>query len=350
MAVQATSRRERTWPHLVVLTAVIAAVVLASVTGVAPRLSASRIFHQLVEPLVRLLAFMGVGLLVGQALESLGWGAKLGGWLSPVLRWGRLKAESGAAFTAACFSGVLANTMLITFHQEGRLSRQEMTISYLFNNGLPVYLLHLPTTFFIILPLTRSAGLIYLGLTLVAAVLRSAGILAFSRWRPGAPAGTALEAIAAPAPRSTARAEIWRKFRRRFSRVVLYTLPIYVAIFIVNDLGLFKWLRDQASHVALGFLPMETASVVIFSVAAEFTSGMAAAGALLASGALTVKQTVLALVLGNIVATPVRALRHQLPSHAGIFSPRLGTQLLLLSQGLRLVSLVLVAVPYGVWG
>jgi hypothetical protein len=351
MAVQATSRRERTWPHLVVLTAVIAAVALASVTGVAPRLSASRIFHQLIEPLARLLAFMAVGLLVGQAIESLGWGAKLGRWLAPILRWGRLKAESGAAFTAACFSGLLANTMLITFYHEGRLSRQEMTISYLFNNGLPVYLLHLPTTFFIILPLTREAGLIYLGLTLGAAVLRSAGILVFSRWRFRAAADAAPEAVTAPAPpRNSARAEIWRKFRRRFSRVALYTLPIYVAIFMVNDLGLFQWLRNQASHMALGFLPMEAASVVIFSVAAEFTSGMAAAGALLASGALTVKQTVLALVLGNIVATPVRALRHQLPSHAGIFSPRLGAQLLLFSQGLRLVSLVLVTIPYGVWG
>jgi hypothetical protein len=94
---------------------------------------------------------------------------------------------------------------------------------------------------------------------------------------------------------------------------------------------------------------MEAASVVIFSVAAEFTSGMAAAGAFLQTGVLTVHQTVLALVLGNIVATPIRALRHQLPTHVGIFSPGLGTRLLLLSQGMRLISLVLVAAPYAWW-
>ena len=58
----------------------------------------------------------------------------------------------------------------------------------------------------------------------------------------------------------------------------------------------------------------------------------------------------MALVLGNIVATPIRALRHQLPTHVGIFSPKLGTELLLLSQGLRLLSLLLVAVPYAMWG
>jgi hypothetical protein len=101
--------------------------------------------------------------------------------------------------------------------------------------------------------------------------------------------------------------------------------------------------------VALSFLPVEAASVVIFSVAAEFTSGMAAAGALLDAGALTVPQTVIALMLGSMVATPFRALRHQLPSHAGIFSPGLGGELLVLSQGLRILSLLVVLIPYGIW-
>ena len=94
---------------------------------------------------------------------------------------------------------------------------------------------------------------------------------------------------------------------------------------------------------------MKAASVVMFSVAAEFTSGMAAAGAFLQAGALTVPQVVIALVLGNIVATPVRALRHQLAANVGIFSPKMGIELLVLGQGLRLLSLVAVATPYAIW-
>jgi hypothetical protein len=317
----------------------------------AHQLTAKKLYHQLGSPLLRLLVYMGVGLLVGQAIESLGWAARLGSWAAPVLRWGHLKRESGAAFTAAFFSGIMANTMLVTLYQEGKISRREMTVTYLFNSGLPVYLLHLPTTFFIILPLVRQAGLIYLGLTLAAAVLRSAAIMLYAhlRLQAGPDQGGAL-AAPAPATQEGLLQEIWRKFKRRFFRVVLYTLPIYVFIFLLNDWGFFTWLREAtASHVSLNFLPMEAASVVIFSVAAEFTSGMAAAGAFLQAGALTVPQTVMALVLGNIVATPIRALRHQLPSHVGIFSPKLGTELLLLSQGARLLSLVLVAIPYALW-
>ena len=340
------------WLLLLALSLFLAAYWLGLWPGTSHHLSAAKLYHHLASPLVRLLAYMGLGLLLGQAIESLGWTARLGGWAAPLLRWGHFRKESGASFTAAFFSGLLANTMLATLYQEGKISRRELVLTYLFNNGLPVYLVHLPTTFFIITPLTRQAGLIYLGITLVAALLRSVALLLYARWRlPADPGGGYASAVSPPARKEKLTTEIWRKFQRRFSRVVLYTLPIYLCIFALNDWGLFKWLREgAAAHVSSGFLPMEAASVIIFSVAAEFTSGMAAAGAFLQSGALTVSQTVMALVLGNVVATPVRALRHQLPSHVGIFSPKLGTQLLLLSQGLRLLSLLLVAVLYVLWG
>ncbi len=339
------------WAVLLVFGLLVASYWLGLWPG-AHHLTAKKVYQQMAWPLLRLLIYMGLGLLLGQAIESLGWAAKLGGWAAPLLRWGHLRRESGASFTAAFFSGILANTMLVTLYQEGQISRRELTITYLFNNALPVYLLHLPTTFFIILPLVRQAGLIYLGLTLAAAVLRSVALLVYGRLRLPAAVSTE-EAVTASLPekKENLLQEIWQKFQRRFSRVILYTLPIYFFIFVLNDWGFFRWLRDAAaSHVSLGFLPMEAASVVIFSVATEFTSGIAAAGAFLQAGALTVPQTVLALVLGNIVATPVRALRHQLPTNVGIFSPKLGTELLLLSQVLRLASLLVVAVPYAIWG
>jgi len=76
--------------------------------GASHHLTAGKLYHQLGAPLLRLLAYLGVGLLVGQAIESLGWAAKLGGWVAPVLRWGRLRRESGASFTAAFFSSLAA--------------------------------------------------------------------------------------------------------------------------------------------------------------------------------------------------------------------------------------------------
>jgi hypothetical protein len=85
---------------------------------------------------------------------------------------------------------------------------------------------------------------------------------------------------------------------------------------------------------------------VILSFTAEFTSGFAAAGALLDAGILTIKQTAVALLIGNIIAFPIRALRHQLPHYIGIYSPKMGIQLLAMGQGLRIVSLFIVGTVY----
>jgi hypothetical protein len=133
----------------------------------------------------------------------------------------------------------------------------------------------------------------------------------------------------------------------RIVRIAVYVVPIYTLVFMVNAMGGFDVARNWlARFVVTSVLPMESLSVVVLSFAAEFTSGFAAAGALMQAGVLTIKQTVIALLAGNIVAFPIRALRHQLPRYMGIFSPVLGLQLLLLGQGLRVISLMVVGVIY----
>jgi hypothetical protein len=66
----------------------------------------------------------------------------------------------------------------------------------------------------------------------------------------------------------------------------------------------------------------------------------------LEAGTLTIRETVIALLLGNVVATPVRALRHQLPYYMGIFRPKLGVLLITLGQTLRVISVIIVGAAY----
>ena len=58
------------------------------------------------------------------------------------------------------------------------------------------------------------------------------------------------------------------------------------------------------------------------------------------------RDVVLALMVGNILSTPVRAVRHQFPSYAGFFRPALALRLILANQGLRAASMALVTVFY----
>ncbi|GFM36791.1 nucleoside recognition domain-containing protein [Desulfovibrio psychrotolerans] len=327
----------------------------------------SKAWPELLRPLTRMLAFLGVGLVAGLAVEGMGWSAWLAAAVRPLMRFGRLRDASGAAFATAFFSGTAANAMLMNAWRDGRLGEREMRLSYLVNTGLPVFLLHLPTTFFVVVPMTRSAGAIYLALNALAAMLRTLGVLAWTRatLHAAPAAGISAETDASPATatahpagdstsqntgRNTDRTtpqKILAAFRNRFWRIVTITVPIYLLMYALNQTGVFENLRDMAAHwVVTGLLPVEAVSVVVFAVAAEFTSGIAAAGALLDAGSLTTQQAVLALVLGTIVATPIRAIRHQLPAHAGVFTPRLGLVMLLQSQFLRVASLLLVTAGY----
>jgi hypothetical protein len=220
-------------------------------------------------------------------------------------------------------------------------------------NQVPAYFLHLPTTFFIVLPLTGWAGVLYFLLTFIALVGRTIGVIAYGRLFCRATMSDPPEAIVASRqPHSGGRsadmlASIRQRLPGRVVRIAVYVVPIYVLVFMINVMGGFDIAREWlARFVVTSVLPVESLSVVILSFAAEFTSGFAAAGALLSAGVLTVKQTVIALLVGNIVAFPIRALRHQLPRYMGVFSPALGAQLLLLGQGVRVVSLMIVGTGF----
>ena len=144
----------------------------------------------------------------------------------------------------------------------------------------------------------------------------------------------------------------WKRFTRRIRSMVLFTVPIYVGIHYLTVLGFFstaeKWLSTHLSFLA--WMTPQAVSIVMFQVVAEFTAGLAAAGAMLGAGDLDTRQVVLALLVGNILSTPMRAFRHQFPYYAGIFKPRAAVRLIVHNQALRAASILLVTAGYALLG
>jgi len=311
-----------------------------------------RLALHLFWPLLRLLVFITLGLVVGQTIEAAGWTRRLAVVAAPLFRFSHLGDRCSAAFTTSFFSGVAANAMLWEFFKEEKIARRQLFLSNLMNQ-FPAYFLHLPTTFFIVIPLTGRAGALYFLLTFAALVARTWMVMLYGRWFCKSDGVLQDTAYRMQKPLETDRAKtdvietIKQRLPGRIVRIAVYVVPIYTLVFMVNAMGGFDAARHWlARFVVTSLLPMESLSVVILSFAAEFTSGFAAAGALLEAGVLTIKQTVIALLAGNIVAFPIRALRHQLPRYMGIFSPAMGFQLLLLGQGLRVTSLIVVGLVY----
>ncbi len=327
---------------LILSLALSAAMLLAGVYGLAA-FDWPTAGRKLLMPLLRMLGFILVGLTAGQMIETLGWTRHLAVLARPLFAFSRLGDRCGAAFTAAFFSGVTANAMLVEYYQEGRITRRQLFLTN-FINQLPAFFLHLPTTFFIVVPLTKTAGLLYFLITLTAAVARTLLLALYGRLRLPPLTPAPVPTIAAVDPSTPAGNHLFRTIRRKLPRrmlnIVIYVVPIYIAVFTLNHLGLFAFTREWlARFVVTAVVPVESLSVVILSFVAEFTSGFAAAGALLDAGVLDVKQTVLALLIGNILAFPIRALRHQLPHYMGIFKPQMGAQLLIMGQTLRVSSI-----------
>ncbi len=305
--------------------------------------SAADLGRNLAWPLLQLMGTIALGLVVGQVIEATGWTRRLAVLARPLFRFGHLGERCGAAFTAAFASGVAANAMLQGFYAEGKISRRQLFLAN-FANQLPAFFLHLPTTFFTVIALTGRAGAWYFALTLAAALGRTFLLLLYGRFRLPPEPDAAPDAAAAAA-RPEGAAGLWRGVLDRLpaaiTRIGVWVVPIYTAVFVLNRLGAFRLLREWLTqHVVTAVVPVESLSLVVLGFTAEFTTGFATAGALQDAGMLDVRQTVLALLAGNVLAFPLRALRHQLPHYVGIYEPRTGVQILAVGQVLRVLSLV----------
>jgi hypothetical protein len=303
-------------------------------------------------PLLRLTFFISVGLMVGNFIESLNWTRGVAKLAEPLIRTARLKDISGASFSLAFFSGVAANTMLAEAYEKGDLTRRELIFSNLFNS-LPTYFLHLPTVFFITAPFIAEAAFHYVGLTALAALLRTAFIVLLGRLLlPPLPEGCVVCLLQDEDPDENrfrkALRKTWARFKKRLPKIMYITTPIYTAFFLLKEFGVMDMLEAfMAEHVSLlSWLEPQALSIVAFHMVGEFTAGLAAAGALIHDGGLTAHQIVLALLAGNVLSSPMRAMRHQFPYYAGIFPAGMALRLIVFNQSLRVVSVILVATAY----
>ncbi len=307
------------------------------------------IYTNLLIPLLRLVGSMCAGLLIASLLESLHWTRLVAKLAAPLARAGHLREASAASFALAFVSPAASNSLLAEAHARGELTRRELVFANLFNSS-PSFLVHLPTLFSLVFAFLGPLAFVYVGLCFIAAALRTACTLAVGRLLLPAPEAGGLFPAAQKKQgdwRETARLTL-RRFKKRISKLLLFTLPVYVLFFALQQMGLFtaaeRWMAGHADW--LGFLDPKSLGIVIMYLLSESGAALSAAASLVDAGALAPQEIVLALLAGNILSTPVRALRHQLPSYAGYYSPALALHLVLINQLCRAASLVPVAVAY----
>ncbi len=309
----------------------------------------SEIWPQVILPILRITISIAIGLFIANVIENLNWTNRLAMLARPLIRLGRLSAVTGASFSMAFVSGVSANTMLAEAFDKGQMSKKELVLANLFNS-LPRFFLHLPTTFFLTVPLIKSAAILYVGLTFSAAIFQTFLVVLAGRILLPENDGSC-DLAPVQQTRTTwkmAFISSAKRLKKRIGKVMLFMVPVYLLFFLFTRYGLFTRVEEFISAKAwfLSWLNPQSLGIVVLHVTTEFSAGLTAASVLLAQNSLTVKEVVLALMVGNILSTPIRAIRHQLPYYSGIFSPQLALELVGFSQVTRALSVILVAVVY----
>jgi len=308
-----------------------------------------QLWPQIILPICRIAFYITLGLFVANFIESLNWTHRLAAVVRPLINMGRLSSVTGASFSVAFISGVSANTMLAEAYDKGQISKTELYLANLFNSA-PRFFLHLPTVFFLTAPMIKGGALLYVGLTFAASVLQTFLVVFLGRLLLPANDGAAYIAT----PRQTkigwrdALVKSFKRLKKRIGKVLLFMIPVYILFFLLNRYGLFTRLEEYIAAKVwfLAWLNPQSLGIVVLQVTTEFSAGLAAASVLLAENSLTTKEVVLALLVGNILSTPIRAIRHQLPYYTGIYSPQLALQLVGVSQVVRALCVIFVAICY----
>ncbi len=317
----------------------------------------SQLWQSLVWPLCRLLAGMAAGLLLANILECLKWTDYLARLAKPLVNAARLNPLAASSFAMAAFSPAAANAYLAENYDRGLLSHKDLILANLFNS-LPANLIHLPTIFFLTWPVLGSAAIIYVGITFLAALGRTVFTICLSRLFPFQACSTEKFPEVEPGPKNekffprfkNGLKTAFKRFRTRLPRLFYYTIPFYLLIYFANKAGYFgimeNWLSEHLSWLAL--IKPQAMSIIILQIIAEMGASLGAAGALLQAGSLTTQDVVIAMLAGNILSTPMRAIRHQFPAYAGFYKPLLALKLVAANQALRAFSMIIALLIYGI--
>ncbi|HEY9205784.1 MAG TPA: nucleoside recognition domain-containing protein [Candidatus Methanoperedens sp.] len=287
-----------------------------------------------------------LGIVLMELLIELGWIQKLGYVTAPFMRFGHLREEVGVSFLVSFGSPTAGNSMIAQLNKKGLIDNKETLLSSLVTS-FPATFIFLRDLLPVLAILLGTTGLIYLGIVVGVGFLRTAITLVAGR------------IILPPKEPIVIRQELKKKklgtaFKNAISfslapleRIIPTMIVAAIIVFQLIDIGFFDVISAYLKDIpVLKYLPPQGLPVI----AAWFASNIGAytiAGNLLAEGIMSSREIVITLLVGRVLSSIVR-LRFTVPYYTGIFSPKLGMQVMLLStlmqEGLTVIVIILLAV------
>ncbi len=300
-------------------------------------------------PLFKLFMGLTFGLFVASFLEALKLTEPIAKLTKPLVRFAHLSDISATAFAISIFSPASSNAYMGEKLEQNEISQKELIISNIFNS-FPSTLIHLPSLFFLAVPILGMPALIYVAISVLAALLRT--IVTVFVGRMILPKCTReYSHYEAPKREGNFWKNAWQKglkrFLKRCPRLIYISIPIYCIIYYLQFFGIFDNMENWlATSVGFDFLKVQSLGLIVLYMAAEMQAVLIAAASLYHDGALNTHEVVFALLIGNLLSTPMRGIRHQLPAYMGYFNARFAGKLIIYNQFFRMISMAILTVIY----
>lgn len=312
--------------------------------------------HTLISAFMYLLwiiPFIILGVILGELIIAMKFTDKLVYITKPITNFGHLKKECGIPFMTAFASPVTANSMLMKFYDKKIIEKRELIIASL-TNSFPAILMHWKYILPSILPLLGTTGLIYFCVLILIGLIKTFLVLIVGRvllkkeknnyGEIEEGRGNIKDEKQERPPIKEAFITSLKNSEKPLKRMLIMIISITIIIFILIDLGVFETLANYLYGVAKYFpIPSEGLPII----AAQLASPMIAwiiAGNLLNEGILSSKDIVLALLIGQVMATIIIAIRFLVPHYFGIFGIKLGAVILTIATVLRTIITILIIV------
>ena len=292
----------------------------------------------------RMLPFMVLGVIAAEFIIALGFVNKLSFLARPITRFSHLKQECGVSFLMAFGSGVAAYAMLAKYRADGLISKKEMFLAAMINS-FPGVLLHWRSMLPVLIPLLGTIGLVYFLLFVLIGLVKTALLMVISRIL--LPVSPEPELSPENKPRPPLKGAFIGSLRSSWKiirRMVIITVPTMLVISILIETGVFNGLTSYLSGIS-AYLPVPASGLSI--IAAMFGHSIAAytvASNLLATGEIAARGIILSLLIGSVLSSTIYMFRDVMPYYVGVFGPKAGVQITLLSSAIRAVIAIIFVV------
>lgn len=301
--------------------------------------------------LIAIIPLIVIGVIIAELVIELKWVDRLCFLFAPILRFSHMRDELCLSFPTALGSPTAAFAIIADLYQRKLIDRRELILVSLaisFPGSLSQWRSALP----VLIPLVGLPGLLFFGFVMLAEFIKATIALILARLvlkDKGNHRGGVKPQPAQHVPFKEAMKHSLQSANKIIFGILVVTVPVTIAVYILMNAGLFTLISRYLGNLAT-YLPVPSEALAIitaqqFSYVAAYT----VAGNLLTEGVLSGREITLSLLLGDILASIIN-LRFKIPYYLGIFSPRLGTQIMFLSLLMRVGILsIIVYVLVLVW-